>query len=90
MIEQEKRTVCKLDGLLRFEELRLIEGVNLMNINQVTPAWLESFKEQCQCQQKYSEKYYTKSEAAAVRHTLHEQLEHVTHLVEIILKAREA
>lgn len=90
MIKQDTRTISKLDGLLRFEELRLVEGVNLMNINQVTPAWLESFQEQCQRQQEYAEKYYTKSEAAAVRHTLHEQLEHVQHIVEIILKSREA
>ena len=90
MIKQDTRTISKLDGLLRFEELRLVEGVGLMNINQVTPAWLEGYKEQCKRREKYAEKYYTKSEAAAVRHTLHEQLEHVQHIVEIILKSREA
>ena len=90
MIEQEKRTISQLDALLRFEELRLVEGVGLMNINQVTPAWLEGYKEQCKLQQEYAEKYYTKSEAAAVRHTLNEQFEHVQHIVEIILKSREA
>ena len=90
MIKQDTRTISKLDGLLTIEQLRMVPNVALTNINQVTPAWLESYKEQCQCQQKYAEKYYTKSEAAAVRHTLHEQLEHVQHLVEIILKSREA
>lgn len=89
MIKQDTRTISKLDGLLTFEQLRMVPNVNLTHPNQVTAAWLREYETQCRRQEEYALKHHPTNEAAAVRQRLREQLPYVQHLVKIILKSRE-
>ena len=88
MIEQEKRIVTPQEADWRFQELRLVPDVNVSHSHQITPKWLEGYRQQCDRQIEIARRENPR-EGKAVEAMLRERQRHVARLCGIIFAARK-
>ena len=88
MIKQEQRVISPQEADWRFQELRLVPDVNVSHAHQITPAWLEGYRQQCDRQIAIARRENPR-EGKAVEAMLRERQRHVAHLCDIIFAARK-
>lgn len=84
----QKRTVTQQEAECRFSDLKLVEGINLQNIKDVTQDWLDNYVKNSENEIKALYKNFDNSDAKRYEKAIIERVDHVKHLCEIILSRK--
>lgn len=88
-VEQQLRKIGMAEAEARFQDLKLVQGINFQNIADVTPVWLEGYVKACEREIEHLYKTNEQSDAKRYEVPVRERIEHVKHLCSIIFASRE-
>lgn len=89
MIVQQKRVIACYEAEARFEDLKMVPGISLNSISDVTPAWLDGYERNGEREIAGLYRDYTSKDAKVMEIQVRERIQHVKHLCGTIFASRE-